>query len=79
MKNIYTNGEMILKFRKKSIKEIVNVILKNCPWELEANEIEELRLKKIKQHLKDGVCIPEKIKIYHVDGRCLTTFTKVNL
>ena len=29
MKNVYTNGEMILKFRKKSIKEIVRVILKH--------------------------------------------------
>lgn len=83
-KNWYTNGEMILKFRKKSIKEIVNVILEHCPWELtyhnqiDPYKISDLRIQKIKKHFVDGVCIPKQIKILHVDGRILCTWKPID-
>jgi len=83
-KNWYTNGEMILKFRKKSIKEIVNVILQHCPWELtyhnqiDPYKISDLRIQKIKKHFVDGVYISKQIKILHVDGRILCTWKPID-
>lgn len=81
--SFYQNGNMRIKLNKK--ENIIEKILRIDPLSLtyyldkEPYTIENLKVKKIKAHFDDGKWIPKKIKIYHVDGRCLTTLTKVYL
>lgn len=81
---IYENENIRIKL-KKSNEQIIERVLNLdsmdyiClpPSGVNPYSKENLIVKKIKADFNDGVWSPKKIKIMHIDGRCLTTFTKV--